>query len=85
MRVSQIKYRRNKALRPYEHEHLELVIELNEGDTVADAVKQARVTVAREFGELPDHKTTKKLVDHLEGELESVKKVADDLEHGAFE
>lgn len=50
MWVSQVVYKRVHV--PGVPETIELSILLEEGDTVAEAIKKARATVAREFGEL---------------------------------
>jgi len=85
MKIRTVEYQRTKQVARFEPEQIRLIIELEEGDTVAEAVKKARITVAREFGELPRHSDTVALVDHLKETLASVKREADDLEHGAFE
>lgn len=52
MRVTQVTVRQNRNRRSqYEHEHLELTIELNEGDKVEDAVNRGRATLKKLFGE----------------------------------
>ena len=85
MRVTRVEYQRTKQVKRFEPEQIRLVMELDEGDTVAEAIKKARITVAREFGELPRHKDAKALVDHLEETLASVKQEFDEFEHGACE
>ena len=85
MKIRTVEYQRTKQVARFEPEQIRLIIDLEEGDTVADAIKRARITVAREFGELPRHKDAKKLVDHLEETLASVKREFDEVEHSAFE
>lgn len=51
MRVTQVVFAKTKQVRPYEPERIELTIELAEGDTVKDAVEQARRTCNAHLGE----------------------------------
>jgi len=53
MKVSKVSYRRTKQVARYEPEVIELEIQLTGRDTVSKAVRLARATVAREFGESP--------------------------------
>jgi hypothetical protein len=85
MKITRVEYQRTKQVAKFEPEQIRLVVDLNDGDTVAEAVKKCRITVAREFGELPKHYETKALVDHLKETLASVQQQADEVEHGAFE
>lgn len=55
MRVTSVTIRRNRSMshNRFEHEHLELEVELAEGDTVDEAVGRARATIRKLFGEAP--------------------------------
>ena len=85
MKVRTVEYQRTKQVKRFEPEQIRLIMDLEDGDTVAEAIKKARITVAREFGELPNHQDSKALLNHLEDVLDNARQQADDVEHGAFE
>lgn len=53
MQVTSITISRTKQVRQYEPERIEIVVALNEGDTVSGAIASARATIAAHFGETP--------------------------------
>jgi hypothetical protein len=71
MRVTKVNVRRNKSsgFSKFEHEHIELEIELAEGETVDQAVSRGRATLRKLFGETP-----------LQSDVDFAKKVLADAE-----
>lgn len=72
-------------LEKFVSEHIELVVDLNEEDTVSEAVERARTTISRHFGELPSKEDTQELIDTTEAALLAMKHEADLIDHGCFE
>lgn len=54
MKVKTISYKRTKQVARFEPEVIEVVIDLDPGDTAEWAIAKARAIVAKEFGEAPD-------------------------------
>jgi len=54
VRVSKITIKQNHSLGGFEHEHLTLEVELNEDDSVMEAIARARATLAVAFGNVPN-------------------------------
>ena len=50
MRVTEIHFSKTVQVRRYEPERFEMTITLNEGESVQEAMRRARLTAARELG-----------------------------------
>ena len=53
MIIRSVSYKRTKQMQRFEPEVIELVMDLQPGETVPEAIAKARNIVAKEFGEEP--------------------------------
>lgn len=74
MHVSKVVFSKTVQVQRYEPERIELTIDLNEGDTVGDAVSAARRTCSRLLGLTPSA-----------DEIEAAKRVMSESEGRSFD
>ena len=70
MRVSTVHFSMTKQVRPYEPERIELTIELQEDESVEEAVAMARRTCSALLGEFPSEveiNQARQLLERTEG------------------